>query len=156
MLITSKGKNALKLMLNLSLHKESEYVKLKDIALEEDLSEKYLEQIVSCLLKARKVRSTRGANGGYQLMKSPEDYTVGEIIKCLDGDLAPSECIHADGKICEKRERCFCYPLWEKLNFALNEVLEQTTLQDLIDWKRKDEKEEKLTLLPEIDTIRIR
>jgi len=144
LLITSKGKNALKLILNLSLHKDSGCVKLKDIALEEDLSEKYLEHIVSYLLKARKVKSIRGTNGGYQLIKAPEDYTVGEIIKCLEGDMAPSECVHADGKPCEKKESCFCYPLWEKLDIALNEVLEKTTVQDLIDWKIKDEKEREL------------
>ena len=140
MLITSKGKNALKFMVNLSLHKDSGYMKLKKIALEEELSEKYLEQIVSYLLKAGKVRSTRGNNGGDQLIKEPKDYTVGEIIKCLEGDLAPSECVRRDGPICERREKCFCYPLWEKLDLALNEVLEQTTLQDLIDWKINDKK----------------
>lgn len=138
LLITSRGKNALKFMLNLSLHKDGGCVKLKNVALEEDLPEKYLEQIVSCLVKARKVRSTRGINGGYQLMRAPKDYTVGEILRCLEGDLAPSECVHTDEYTCKKRESCYCYPLWEKLNIALNEVLEKTTLQDLIDWKRKD------------------
>ena len=141
LLITSKGKNALKLMLNLSLHKDGGYIRLKDIAQEEGVSEKYLEQIVSYLVKARKVRSTRGNNGGYRLTKVPEDYTVGEIIKCLEGDLAASDCVHMDEQMCERRERCFCYPLWKKLDLALNEVLEQTTLQDLIDWKTKDKKE---------------
>ncbi len=141
LLITSRGKNALKIMLNLSLHKDCGYVKLKDIALEEEVSEKYLEQIVSYLLKARKVRSSRGTNGGYQLIKAPKDYTVGEIIKCLEGDMALSECIHTDEQICERRERCFCYPLWVRLNFALDEVLEQTTLQDLIDWKKEEGEE---------------
>lgn len=115
-------------------------MKLRNIALEEGLSEKYLEQIVSYLLKAGKVKSTRGTNGGYQLMKAPKDYSVGEIIKCLEGDLISVECIHTDEQICEKRESCFCYPLWKKLDIALNEVLEKTTLQDLIDWKIKEKK----------------
>lgn len=139
MLVTSKGKNALRIMLNLSLHKEHGCVKLKDIALEEGLSEKYLELIIPYLLKAGKVKSTRGTNGGYQLVKEPKDYTVGEIIKCLDGDLAPAECARADGVRCEKIESCFYYPLWKKLNQALNEVLEQTTLQNLIEWRENAE-----------------
>ena len=73
MIITTKGKNALKLMIDLSLYQGDEYVKLKDIAKREDISEKYLEQIVSYLHKSRKVKSTRGANGGYRLVKTPEE-----------------------------------------------------------------------------------
>lgn len=142
MLVTSKGKNALRIMMNLSLHKDNGCVKLKDIALEEGLSEKYLELIISYLLKARKVKSTRGTNGGYQLVKEPKNYTVGEIIKCLEGDLAPAECVRADGGLCKEMENCFYYPLWRKLNLALNEVLEQTTLQDLIDWRKNADRGE--------------
>lgn len=87
MIITTKGKNGLKLMIDLSLYQGQEYVKLRDIAKREEISEKYLEQIVSYLQKARKVKSARGANGGYRLVKKPEEYTVGEIIKCLEGDI---------------------------------------------------------------------
>lgn len=116
MIITTKGKNALKFMIDLSLHQEDEYVKLKDIAKREEISEKYLEQIVSHLHKSRKVKSARGANGGYRLVKMPEEYTVGEIIKCLEGDLIPTDCLHGDGDVCEKHKRCPCYPLWVKLD----------------------------------------
>lgn len=137
MIVTTKGKNALKLMIDLSLHQGEEYVKLKDIAKREEISEKYLEHIVSFLQKARKVKSTRGANGGYRLVKEPKDYTVGEIIKCLEGDLAPTDCLSGDKSICTKREQCWCLPLWMKLDQAVNDVLEHTTLQDVIDWKDK-------------------
>ena len=129
----------MKIMINLSLHKDSGNVKLKDIAFEEELSEKYLEQIISYLLKAGKVQSSRGINGGYRLIKDPKNYTVGEVIKCLEGDLAPSGCVRTNEYRCEKRKKCYCYPLWKKLDFALNEVLEKTTLQDLIDWKNEKE-----------------
>lgn len=138
MIITTKGKNALKLMIDLSLYQGEEYVKLRDIAKREDISEKYLEQIVSYLHKSKKVKSTRGANGGYRLVKAPKDYTVGEIIKCLEGDLAPTDCLHGDKNTCQKRKQCFCYPLWFKLDQAVNDVLEHTTLQDVIDWKEKE------------------
>ncbi|MGN0343158.1 MAG: RrF2 family transcriptional regulator [Roseburia sp.] len=138
MVITTKGKNALKLMVDLSIHQGQEYVKLRDIAKREGISEKYLEQIVSYLHKSKKVKSVRGANGGYRLVKEPDAYTVGEIIKCLEGDITFSECVRSDEKNCERREKCFCYPLWGKLDQAMNDVLEHTTLQDLIDWKNED------------------
>lgn len=137
-MITSKGKNALKLMLDLSMYQGEGYVKLRDIAKREEISEKYLEQIVSYLHKSKKVKSSRGANGGYQLVKQPDAYTVGEIIKCLEGDMAPTDCVHGGENACGRRNQCFCYALWNKLDKALNDVLDNTTLQDLIDWKQKE------------------
>ena len=134
MIVTTKGKNALKLMVDLSLYQGDEYVKLKDIAEREDISEKYLEQIVSNLQRSNKVKSARGANGGYRLSKEPENYSVGEIIKCLEGEMHPTNCTY-ENEACPKIKECFCYPLWGKLDAAINEVLENTSLQDLIDWK---------------------
>lgn len=139
LVITTKGKNALKLMLDLSLYQQDKYVKLHDIAKRQEISEKYLEQIVSYLHKAMKVKSARGANGGYRLVKDPNAYTVGEIIKCLEGDISSTDCVHGDETTCSKRSQCFCYPLWDKLDKAMNDVLDHTTLQDLIDWKENKE-----------------
>lgn len=138
LIITTKGKNALKFMIDLSLYQGEECVKLRDVAKREEISEKYLEHIVSSLNKAGMVKSVRGANGGYRLVKAPEEYTVGEIIKCLEGDLATTDCVHGDKYICQKREQCFCYPLWFRLDQAMNDVLEHTTLQDVIDWKTNE------------------
>lgn len=140
MIITTKGKNALKFMVDLSLYQGDEYVRLKDVAVRERISEKYLEQIVSNLQKAKKVKGARGQNGGYRLIKSADRYTVGEIIKCLEGDLYPTDCVHGEA-VCEHIDTCFCYPLWGKLNKAMDDVLENTTLQDLIDWKNSEVKE---------------
>lgn len=134
MIITTKGKNALKLMLDLSIYQGNGYVKLKEIAKRQEISEKYLEQIVSYLQKAGKVLSTRGSNGGYRLAKQPGMYTVGEVIKCLEGDIAVTDCMRGD--VCEKRNDCLCYPLWFKLDKVMGDVLENTTLQDLIDWRK--------------------
>lgn len=136
MVITTKGKNALKLMVDLSLYQGQEFVKLKDIAQREKISEKYLEHIVSNLQKSHKVKSARGANGGYRLAKSPDMYTVGEIIKCLEGDMYPTDCINGEDT-CPYTDTCFCFPLWSKLDQAINDVLENTSLQDLIDWKKQ-------------------
>lgn len=135
--ITTRGKNALKLMLDLSLNQGNGFIKLKDIAKRQEVSEKYLEQIVSILHKTRKVKSARGANGGYRLIKTPDCYTVGEIIKSLEGDIASTDCTYSAENGCARRDKCFCYPLWIKLDKAINNVLENTTLQDLIDWKQE-------------------
>ncbi|WP_054741424.1 RrF2 family transcriptional regulator [Cellulosilyticum ruminicola] len=136
MVVTTRGKNALKIMLDLSLHQEEGFIKLKDIAKRQEVSEKYLEQIASILHKARKIKSSRGANGGYCLIKKPDCYTIGEIIKSLEGDIASTDCTYNAESSCTNRDNCFCYPLWIKLDKAINNVLENTTLQDLIDWKR--------------------
>ena len=122
-------------MIDLSLHQQDGYVKLRDIARREEISEKYLEQIVAYLHKSKKVKSVRGSNGGYRLTKSPADYTVGEIIKCLEGDLVTTDCLYGDEETCHKRNQCFCYPLWSELDRVINDVLERTSLQDMIDWK---------------------
>lgn len=138
LMVTTKGKNALKIMLYLSQNQKDEYVKLKDIAKKEGISEKYLEQIVSYLQKAGKVKSSRGANGGYRLARTPQEYTVGEILKCLEGDMSPADCVRDGENVCQKRSECLCYPLWGRLDHAIHDVLDHTTLQDLIDEKVKD------------------
>lgn len=139
MIVTTKGKNALKFMVDLSMYQGEKYVRLKDVAEREDISEKYLEHIVSNLQRSQKVISARGAKGGYRLAKDPKEYTVGEILKCIENDLSSSSCIGSGSvNVCERKRECFCYPLWVKLDEAISGVLEYTTLQDLIDW-HKDE-----------------
>ena len=139
MIVTTKGKNALKFMVDLSMYQGEKYVRLKDVAEREDISEKYLEHIVSNLQRSQKVISARGAKGGYRLAKDPKEYTVGEILKCIENDLSSSSCIGSgSANVCERKRECFCYPSWVKLDEAISGVLEYTTLQDLIDW-HKDE-----------------
>ncbi len=137
MIVTTKGKNALKFMVDLSMYQNDKYVRLKDVAQREDISEKYLEHIVSNLQRSSKVVSARGANGGYRLAKDPREYTVGEILRCIETDLSTSSCI-AGTTACDRKKECFCYPLWLKLDNAINGVLEYTTLQDLIDWHKEE------------------
>lgn len=135
MIVTTKGKNALKIMIYLAMNQGENYVRLKDIADREGLSEKYLENIVASLRRDNKVASARGAEGGYRLARTASDYTVGEIIKCLEGDRCLSDCVSKTAELCEHRCECICIPLWKKMNDALNNVLENITLQDLIDRK---------------------
>lgn len=134
MKISTKGRYALRLMLDLAQHEEQDPVRLKDIAARQEISVKYLEQIISVLQKSGYVRSIRGPQGGYHLMKKPKDYTVGMILRQIEGDLAPVACLEAGAQTCERSQDCVTLRLWRELNDAINGVVDQYTLQDLLDW----------------------
>jgi len=123
-------------MLDISLNGSEENVKLRDIADRQDIPIKYLEQIISSLNKAGFVKSERGPNGGYRLSKAPEEYTVGMIIKLIEGDTSPVSCL-ADENDCKRSDRCVSMILWKKLNEAVNSVLDGTTLADMMDWSSR-------------------
>jgi len=123
-------------MLDISLNGSEENVKLRDIAERQDIPIKYLEQIISSLNKAGFVKSERGPNGGYRLSKTPEEYTVGMIIKLIEGDTSPVSCL-ADENDCKRSDRCVSMILWKKLNDAVNSVLDGTTLADMMDWSSR-------------------
>lgn len=135
MRISTKGQNAIKLMLDLATYSVGAPVKLKDIAKRQRISEKYLEQIIALLHKDGLVKSVRGARGGYTLYQTPEHYTVGAILKAAEGNLAPVDCVGENGTPCENKATCASYRLWEKLDVAINEVLESITLADMLDWQ---------------------
>ncbi len=135
MLISAKGRYALRSMLDLSINGTEGNVKLKDIAERQDIPIKYLEQIISVLNKAGYVKGERGPNGGYRLSNPPEDYTVGMIIKLIEGDTVPVSCL-TEGE-CKRSDKCVSMILWKKLNDAVNSVLEGTTLADMMDWGSK-------------------
>ena len=135
MQISTKGRYALRLMLDLAVHNTGELVKIKDIAAREDISEKYLEQIISVLNKAGYVKSVRGPQGGYSLQRRPEEYTVGMILRLTEGCLSPVDCVAPDGAGCEKGDACVTRILWKKIDDAINEVVDNITLGDLLDWQ---------------------
>lgn len=137
MKISTRGKNAIKLMLDLATYNHGEPVRLKDIAQRQDISEKYLEQIVAVLHKALLVKSIRGAHGGYILNYQPEEYTVGQILKAVEGDMAPTDCVGTNGAPCENKSTCVSFRLWEKLDTAMNDVLEGITLADMLEWQNE-------------------
>lgn len=138
MKISTKGRYAVRLMLDLALNDTGEPISLKDVAKRQDISDKYLEQIISVLNRAGYVRSVRGAQGGYYLRKRPEEYTVGMILRLTEGSLAPVACIDGEDEInCDKQDSCVTVILWKKINDAISDVVDHTTLQDLVDWQRE-------------------
>ncbi len=134
MKISTKGRYALRLMLDLALNEKEEPIRVKEIAVRQEISDKYLEQIISVLTKAGYVKSLRGPQGGYRLVKAPGDYTVGSILRLTEGNLSPVVCLDDEVNLCERKEDCMTLPLWEKLDEAIRGVVDHVTLQDLIDW----------------------
>lgn len=134
MKISTKGRYALRLMLDLAIRDTGEPVRIRDIAARQEISEKYLEQIISVLNKAGYVRSVRGPQGGYHLMKEPAQYTVGMILRLTEGSLAPVACLDGDVNTCERQENCVTLRLWQMLNQAVSDVVDRITLADLVEW----------------------
>lgn len=132
MLISTKGRYALRLMLDLALCEQGKYVALKDVAQRQGISVKYLEQIISVLSHAGFVRSVRGSGGGYMLTNEPKDYTVGMILRLTEGSLAPVQCLEVEHNDCPRADSCVTLGVWEKLYNAINSVVDTITLQDLV------------------------
>ena len=130
MKISTKGRYALRVMIDLAVNEKGDYVSLKDISNRQEVSLKYLEQIMAMLNKAGYVKSTRGNNGGYRLAKSPEEYKVGDILRKTEGDLAPIACVN--GEECGKRENCKTFKFWQGSKNVDNEYVDSKTLADLI------------------------
>ena len=133
MKISTKGRYALRMMLDLAEHQNDGFVALKDIAERQNISKKYLEQIVPILNKADVLRTTRGFQGGYRLAKSPDSYTVGEILRLTEGSLAPVACLEHDPIECSRSVGCATLPVWQGLYRVINEYLDGITLQDILD-----------------------
>lgn len=130
MKISTKGRYALRMMLEFALHPD-ECTKINQVARRQDISEKYLEQIVTILSRAGYVKSMRGAQGGYMLTKDPSEYTVGMILRLTEGSLAPVACLDAD-EPCGRSNTCVTLDVWRQLNDAINQVVDHVTLADLV------------------------
>lgn len=137
MKISTKGRYALRLMLDLALNNTGEPVRIKDISQRQDISDKYLEQIVSVLNRAGYVKSIRGPQGGYKLTKLPEQYTVGMILRLTEGSLAPVACLESEVNECTRQEECVTLLLWKKLDAAVKAVVDTVTLEDLVEWSKE-------------------
>ncbi len=131
MRISTKGRYALRLMLDLALHYNGEFISLKEIAERQEISTKYLEQIITVLNRAGFVKSVRGAQGGYMLSKEPSEFTVGMILRLMEGDLAPVRCIEDEENKCERAEQCVTVEVWKKIDEAVNDIVDNITLRDL-------------------------
>lgn len=136
MLISTKGRYALRTMIDLALNGDGEPVKIKDIAKRQDISGKYLEQIISILSRAGYVRSIRGKQGGYYLSRPVSEYNVGRILRITEGSLAPVDCLAGDENPCAKQSECVTLKLWQELDEAITGVVDQYTLEDLIQWQK--------------------
>lgn len=133
MKISTKGRYALRLLLDLALNNNGEYITIKSIAARQEISEKYLEQIITLLSRAKFVTSTRGAQGGYKLAMDPKDYTVGNILRLTEGSLAPVACLDEEDKSCARSPECVTLDVWRQLNDAINNVVDNITLADLVE-----------------------
>ena len=140
MKISTRGRYALRLMMDIALAEGDAPVRIKDIAERQELSEKYLEQIVSVLNKAGLVRSSRGPLGGYRLTRSPEEYTAGEIVSSIEGSLVPVACLETETNECPRHRMCATLRLWEKVNEAIRSVMDSVTLADLVGWQKDMQK----------------
>lgn len=133
MKISTRGRYAIRVMLDLAEHNNGEYIPLMDIAKRQEISEKYLESIVAVLSKNKFVIALRGKGGGYRLAKTPEEYTIGSILKVAEGSLAPIACLEDEPNQCQKAGECKTLKMWQDLYKLINDYFENITLQDLLE-----------------------
>jgi Rrf2 family protein len=133
MKISTKGRYALRMLVDLAEHKNDGYIALKDIAERQEISKKYLEQIVAILNQSNILRTNRGHQGGYMLAQAPEKYTVGQILRITEGSLAPIACLEDEVNQCPRSGFCQTLRVWQGLGKVIAEYLDAITLQDIID-----------------------
>ncbi len=143
MKISTRGEYGIRAMLDIALNSGEGPVTLKSISERQEISEPYLEQLVSCLRKAGLVVSTRGAQGGYELGREPDRITIGDLLRVLEGPIAPVECVNEAGndRACSNAHHCATRVLWQKLRDSMIEVLDSTTLADLVETSKNLDKE---------------
>ena len=133
MKISTKGRYALRMLIDLAERQNDGYVALKDIAARQNISKKYLEQIIPVFNKSDILKTNRGFQGGYRLARTPDKYTVGEILRLTEGSLAPVACLESDPNQCERVADCATLPVWQGLYSVICEYLDGITLQDILD-----------------------
>lgn len=131
MKISTKGRYALRVMIDLAINSNGNYISLKDIAARQEISNKYLEQIIAMLNKAGYLETARGNSGGYRLAKQAKEYRVGDILRATEGDLTPIYCLTEEGE-CSRKEDCKTHSFWKGLDKVINEYVDSKTLEDLI------------------------
>lgn len=132
MKVSTKGRYALRVMIDLAQHKNEGFISLKEIAARQEISMKYLEMIVGILNRADYVSSLRGKSGGYKLSKNASEYTIGAILKLTEGSMAPVSCLECGADVCERAAECITLPLWKGLDKVIDDYLESISLEDLI------------------------
>lgn len=132
MKISSKGRYALRMMIDIAEHGGNEWVNIRDISARQGISVKYLEQIVANLTKSGLLRSGRGAHGGYLLTRPPEQYTVGQILRAIEGNLAPVACLSDEVNQCERNKICPTINFWKGFYETIDNYVDSVTLRDII------------------------
>ena len=132
MLVSTKGRYALRIMIDLAQHNDGEYMVLMDIAQRQNIAEKYLEGIVASLSRLGYLQAQRGRGGGYRLARAPEEYPVGGILRAAEGHLAPVACLKTGENDCPNAADCITLPLWKELDRRIDGYLDSVTLADLL------------------------
>ena len=133
MMISTRGRYALRMMVDLAEHEGEGFVALKEIALRQNISKKYLEQIIPILNHAGLLQTVRGHQGGYRLAKAPSDYTVGEILRATEGSTAPVACLESGVNTCPRKGFCKTLPIWQGLQDVIDNYLDGITLAEFVD-----------------------
>lgn len=132
MMISTRGRYALRVMTDLAENFNEGYIPMKEVASRQDISLKYLERIMPILVKYNLVEAVHGKGGGYRLTRKPNEYTVNEILKLTEGDLAPVSCLECGSKPCKRKGQCRTLPMWIKLNEVINDFFNGVTIEDLM------------------------
>ena len=132
MLISTKGRYALRVLVDMAEHVNGEYVPLKEVARRQDISEKYLESVVKLLVKGGILTGIRGKGGGYRLLREPDAITIGEILRICEGSMSPVACLEDNAAPCGRASYCRTLPLWRGLNQVISEYLDSRTIADLM------------------------
>ncbi|MCH5212400.1 MAG: Rrf2 family transcriptional regulator [Oscillospiraceae bacterium] len=141
MRISTKGRYAIRLMIDIAQYSNGGNVSLKDVSRRQGISLKYLEQIVNMLSKAGFLRSQRGSQGGYRMVRKPEEYTIGDILRITEGELAPVSCLEGEENTCPRASVCPTISFWEGLYDIINKYLDSKTVADLINESHTDEED---------------
>lgn len=131
-MVSTKGRYALRIMIDLAQNMDGGYITLHDIAGRQQISEKYLEIIISSLVKAGFVTALRGKGGGYKLTRAPEEYTVASVLRLSEGSLAPVACLENSPVACERADSCMTLPMWRELDSIIDGYLSSVTIADLL------------------------
>ena len=137
-MVSTRGRYALRVLIDLSEHNNGSYIPMKDVAARQEISLKYLERILPTLTKAKLIEGVHGKGGGYKLTRAPEDYTVGEILRLTEGDLAPVACLSPDAEPCERAAECRTLQMWKGFYDMTNKYFDSVTIADLINTDSAD------------------
>lgn len=132
MMISTRGRYALRVMIDLAEHRADGYTAMKAVAQRQNISLKYLEKILPLLVKDKMIEGVHGKGGGYRLTREPETYRIGDILRLTEGDLAPVACLECNAEPCERTADCRTLPMWNELNHRINDYLDSVTLADLV------------------------